>query len=173
MSTHYRQQLNFTFEGLKAAKSAIDRLTNFVYRLLDANGKGCGEKIEELMRCVERDFEEAMDDDLNIGTALAALFNFASEVNKLLDNNLLSKEEAIKVYNLMMKFDKVLGVIGEIKKEEKLSKEAEELIRKREEARKAKDWQTADKIREQLKAMGIIIEDTPQGVKWRIEKSNM
>jgi cysteinyl-tRNA synthetase len=84
---------------------------------------------------------------------------------------MLSKEEAMEVYNLMLKFDKVLGVIGEIRKEEKLPKEAEELIRKREEARKAKDWETADKIREQLKAMGIIIEDTPQGVKWKIEKS--
>jgi cysteinyl-tRNA synthetase len=170
MSTHYRQQLNFTFEGLKAAKSAVDRLTNFVYRLLDANGKGCGEKIGELMSRVEKDFEEAMDDDLNIGVALAALFNFVSEANKLMDDNMLSKNEAIEVSNLMMKFNKVLGVIGEIEKKETLPKEAEELILKREEARKAKDWETADKIREQLKAMGIIIEDTPQGVKWRIEK---
>jgi cysteinyl-tRNA synthetase len=70
----------------------------------------------------------------------------------------------------MVGFDKVLGVIGEVKKEEKLPKEAEELIRKREEARKAKDWKKADEIRVQLKAMGIIMEDTPQGVKWRVEK---
>jgi cysteinyl-tRNA synthetase len=83
---------------------------------------------------------------------------------------MLSKEEAQGVYSLMLNFDKVLGVIGEIKKEEKLSREAEELILKREEARKTKDWKTADEIRQQLKAMGISIEDTPQGVKWRIEK---
>ncbi|MGC8939965.1 MAG: cysteine--tRNA ligase [Candidatus Bathyarchaeia archaeon] len=170
MATHYRQQLNFTFDGLKAAKSTVDRLTNFVYRLLDVDGKGCGKRLEELMRHVEKDFEEAMDDDINIGVALAALFNFISEVNKLMDDNLLSKNEAMSVYKLMMKFDEVLGVIGEVKKEEKLPKEAEELILKREEARKAKDWETADKIREQLKAMGIIVEDTPQGVKWKIEK---
>ena len=170
LSTHYRQQFNFTFEGLKAAQSAVDRLINFVYRLMDADGKGCGEKIKRLMRRVQKDFEKAMDDDLNIGIALAALFDFVSEVNKLLDDNLLSKEEAEEVYKLMMRFDKVLGVIGEAKKEEKLSKEAEELIRKREEARKAKDWKTADEIRQQLKAMGVIIEDTPQGIKWRIKK---
>jgi cysteinyl-tRNA synthetase len=101
---------------------------------------------------------------------LAALFDFVREVNNLLDNNMLSREEAKEVYNLMMDFDKVLGVIGEVKKEEKLPKEAEELIRKREEARKAKDWEKADKIREQLKAMGIIVEDTPRGVRWKIVK---
>jgi cysteinyl-tRNA synthetase len=170
MSTHYRQQLNFTFEGLKAAKNAVDRLINFLHRLRDADGKGCGEKIKTLMKNVQRRFEEAMDDDLNISVALATLFDFVREVNKLMDENMLSKEEAGEVYRLMMRFDKVLGVIGEVEKEEKLPKEAEELIRKREEARKAKDWETADRIREQLRNMGIIIEDTPQGVKWRIEK---
>jgi cysteinyl-tRNA synthetase len=170
LTTHYRQQLNFTFDGLAAAKNAVDRLTNFMYRLLDANGNGCGEKIESLMRRVQRDFGKAMDDDLNIGTAVAALFDFVREVNNLLDGNMLSKKEAKKVYELMVGFDKVLGVIGEVRKGEKLPKEAEELISKREDARKAKDWETADKIRNQLKAMGITIEDTPQGVRWRIEK---
>jgi cysteinyl-tRNA synthetase len=170
LSTHYRQQLNFTFEGLESAKNAVSRLMTFAQRLLDANGKGSGEKIHLLMDKAQKDFEEAMDDDLNISVALASLFDFVRDVNKLLDDNLLSKEEAQRVYELMRRFDKVLGVIGEAKKEEKLPKEAEELIRKREEARKAKDWKTADNIREQLKAMGITIEDTPQGVKWIIKK---
>jgi cysteinyl-tRNA synthetase len=102
--------------------------------------------------------------------ALASLFEFVREVNNLLDNNMLSKEQAQQVHNLMVGFDKVLGIVGEVKKEEKLSKEAEELIYKREEARKTKDWKTADQIRQQLAAMGIIIEDTPQGLKWRTEK---
>jgi cysteinyl-tRNA synthetase len=170
MSTHYRQQLNFAFEGLEAAKNALDRLVNFVRRLMDADGSRCGEKIGALISEVQRRFEEAMDDDLNISVALAALFDFVREVNKLLDDNMLGKEEAEEVYELMMRFDKVLGVIGEIKRKEKLPKEAEELIRKREEARKAKDWEAADKIREQLGSIGIIIEDTPQGVKWKIVK---
>lgn len=170
LSTHYRQQLNFTWNGLEAAKNAIDRMVNFVRRLLDANGKASGEEIKRLIERAQREFEEAMDDDLNIGSALAVLFDFIRDVNKLLDDNLLSREEAEEVYNLMMKFDKVLGVIGEVKREEKLSKEAEELVLKREKARKAKDWATADKIREQLKAMGIIIEDTPEGVRWRFAK---
>jgi cysteinyl-tRNA synthetase len=170
ISTHYRQQLNFTFEGLEAAKSTLERLTNFLRRLADADGKGSAEKLRPLIDGVQRGFEEAMDDDLNISLALASLFDFVREVNNLLDENTLNEQEAQEVYTLVLRLDKVLGVIGEIKKEEELPKEAEELIRKREEARKAKDWAAADKIREQLKAMGIAIEDTAQGVKWRIEK---
>jgi len=108
-----------------------------------------------------------MDDDLDINTALASLFNFVREVNRLIDQNKLSKEEAEKVRKLMLNFDKVLGVIGEEEKEEELPKEIMELIQKREEARKRKDWKTADEIREKLRQMGIILEDTPKGVKWR------
>jgi cysteinyl-tRNA synthetase len=105
-----------------------------------------------------------------VGPALAALFDFVRDINNLIDSNKISREEAEKVNKLMMRFDKVLGVIGEVEQKEKLSEEAEELIRKREEARKAKDWQTADQIRQQLRAMGIVVEDTVEGVKWRREK---
>jgi cysteinyl-tRNA synthetase len=170
LSTHYRQQLNFTLEGLESAKNAVDRLRNFTYRLTEANGKRYGEYAELTMKKAEEGFEEAMDDDLNTSVALAGLFDFIKDVNKLMDEDRLSDEEARKIYELMMRFDKVLGVIGEIRKEERLPEEAEELIRKREEARKAKDWKTADKLREQLRAMGITIEDTAEGVRWRIKK---
>lgn len=170
ISTHYRQQLNFTFKGLEAAKKAVGRLKNFARRLLETDGTGSNGKVRALIEKVKKDFEEAMDDDLNIGLALASLFDFVKDVNKLMDGNALSKEEAKEVHKLIMRFDEVLGVIGRVEIEKNLPKEAEELIRKREEARKTKDWETADKIRAQLKAMGIIIEDTPQGVKWRFEK---
>lgn len=170
LATHYRQQINFTFEGLEAAKNTVERLTNFVRRLLDSNGRGCGEQVEELLERVSKDFEGAMDDDLNISLALAALFDFMREVNSLIDSNVLSKQEAVEVQNLMLRCDKVLGVIGEIKKEDKLPDKAGELIEKRESARKLKDWKTADDIRQQLKTMGIVIEDTPQGVRWKVEK---
>jgi cysteinyl-tRNA synthetase len=170
MSTHYRQQLNFTFEGLEAAKSTLERLTNFIRRLLDVDGKGSGEELKPLIDNVKRGFEEAMDDDLSISVALASLFDFVREVNNLLGGNMLSKKEAEEVYNLMLRFDNVLGVVGQAKEKEKLPERAEELIRKREDERKAGHWKEADKIREELKAMGVIIEDTAQGVKWRIEK---
>lgn len=170
LATHYRQQLNFTFEGLEGAKKTLDRLTNFGHRLLEADGKSNGNQIGQLMSRVKVGFEAAMDDDLSISEALASLFDFVRDVNILLDENSLSKDEAQEVYHLMVKFDKVLGVVGEIKSEQELPKDAEELILKREEARKAKDWKTADAIRQQLKDMGILVEDTPQGVKWRDEK---
>lgn len=170
MVTHYRQQINFTFEGLEAAKSTVDRLTNFVRRLMDADGGGSKEQLQVLIEKVRDGFEGAMDDDLNISVALAALFDFVREINNLIDRSMLSKVGAKEINELMFRFDEVLGVIGEVKKEEKLPEEAERLIMRREEARNAKDWKTADDIRQQLKTMGVIIEDTPQGVKWRIEK---
>ncbi len=170
LSTHHRQQLNFTFESLEAAKGAVDRFANFLRRVQDANGEGSGEQLCRLMEDAKRGFEEAMDDDLNVSVALAALFDFVREVNNLIDRNVLSAEEAKQVADQMVAFDKVLGVIGELEKEQRLPPEAEELISRREEARKAKDWKTADHIRSKLKDMGIIIEDTAQGLKWRIEK---
>jgi cysteinyl-tRNA synthetase len=170
MSTHYRQQFNFTFDGLEATKNAIDRLTNFMYRLKDANGKGSEKEINQLMTRVQKEFGDAMDNDLNIGVALAALFEFVREVNNLVDQDSLSNEEGQRVYELVLGFDKVLGVIGEVSKGEKLPEGAQELVQKREEARRAKDWKTADQVRNQLKAMGIIIEDTSQGLRWRIQK---
>jgi cysteinyl-tRNA synthetase len=170
LSTHYRQQFNFTFDGLEAAKNAIERLRNFAYRLKDANGAGNNQELKALMNRVKKEFGDAMDDDLNINAALAWLFEFVREANNLLDANKISKAEAEELYDLMMKFDKVLGVIGEVGEEQELPKEAEDLIRKREEARKDKNWKAADEIRQQLRAMGIIIEDTPQGLKWRSEK---
>ena len=171
LSTHYRQQFNFTFEGLEAAKGAVERLRNFMHRLHDANGRGSGEEIAELMRKVQVGFGEAMDDDLNVSVALAVLFDFVRDVNNLLDADAVSRDEAEQVYALTAGFDSVLGVIGKVEAEAALPKEAEELIRKREEARKSKDWKTADAIRQQLKAMGIVIEDTAQGVRWKIEKA--
>ena len=169
LSTHYRQQFNFTFEGLEAAKSAVERLANLMRRLRDVNGESIGEKLTQLISQVEKCFSEAMDDDLNVNVAFASLFDFVRDVNNLIDANKLSKAEAEQVYSLLAGFDKVLGVIGEVEAEV-LALEASLLISARDEARKAKDWKTADELRQKLKAMGIIVEDTAQGVRWRREK---
>jgi cysteinyl-tRNA synthetase len=170
LSTHYRQQFNFTFEALDAAKKAIERLANLQRRLQDANGKGGSQELQRLIKTVQTCFGDAMDDDLNVSVALASLFDFVRDINNLLDANPLSKDEAANVSALIADFDTVLGVIPK-PKEETLPAEAQELIKKREEARKVKDWKTADAARAQLKAMGITIEDTAKGVRWKREKT--
>ena len=171
MSTHYRQQFNFTFEGLEASKAAVERLRNFVRRLHEAEGTTNPEKVAILTAKLEACFGGSMDDDLNIGIALSSLFDFVREINGLLDVNLVSKQEAAEIGGLMMRIDAVLGVIGKVEVEEALSADIDALVQKREDARKAKNWKEADAIRAQLKAMGIVLEDTAQGIRWHKEKA--
>jgi cysteinyl-tRNA synthetase len=171
MSTHYRQQFNFTFEGLDSAKGAIDRLRNFVRRLHDTEGKGSQGKVAGLTEKLEACFGGSMDDDLDVGTALASLFDFVRDINNLLDSNMVSKQEAADVGGLMMRIDDILGVIGKVEVEEALPADIDALVQKREQARKAKNWKEADDIRAQLKAMGIVLEDTAQGIRWHKEKT--
>ena len=170
MSTYYRQQFNFTFEGLESAKGAVDRLRNFVRRLHDTEGKDSKGKVAVLTAKLEACFGGSLDDDLDIGIALASLFDFVRDVNNLLDAGMVSKLEAADVGGLMMWIDEVLGVIGKVEVEE-LPADIDVLVQKREEARKAKNWKEADAIRAQLKAMGIMLEDTAQGVRWHKEKA--
>ena len=171
ISTHYRQQFNFTFEGLEASKAAVERLRNFVRRLHEAEGTINPEKVANLTAKLEACFGGSMDDDLNIGIALSSLFDFVREINGLLDANLVSKQEAAEIGGLMMRIDAVLGVIGKVEVEEALSADIDALVQKREDARKAKNWKEADAIRAQLKAMGIVLEDTAQGIRWHKEKA--
>jgi cysteinyl-tRNA synthetase len=169
LSSHYRAQFNFTFEALDAAGAAVERLRNFVRRLQDANGTCSGDKTANLLHSVQVSFG-AMDDDLNVNVALARLFDFVREVNVLLDAGVVSRSEAEEVDAIMKRFDDVLGVVGEVAKKDVLSKEAEELIAKREAARKAKDWETADALRAQLSELGVVVEDTANGVRWHLVK---
>ena len=162
LSTYYRQQSNFTFEGLEAAKSAVDKLNNFIFILRGMNFKGDVGNIDELIKEAKAAFEEKMDDDLNISEGLAVIFDFMNDVNKLR----LSKKDASNVINLMKEFDNVLGVIDfDIKAE--ISAEIKKLIDEREEARKKKDFEEADKIRGELKKKGIELIDTKEGARWK------
>lgn len=170
MSTNYRQQFNFTFEGLEAAKSAVERLRNFVRRLHEVEGTTSTGKVAILTAKLEACFDCSMDDDLNIGIALSSLFDFVREMNVLLDANLVSKQEAADVGCLMMQLDTVLGVVGKVEVEEALPEDIDALVQKREAARKAKNWKEADAIRAQLKAIGIVLEDTALGIRWHKEK---
>jgi cysteinyl-tRNA synthetase len=170
LSTHYRQQFNFTLEGLNAAKNAIDRLKNLMRRLRDNNvvyESSSEGKVALQIQQVKQRFESALNDDLNISIALASLFDFVREINNILDTKNVSNEEAKKVYDVLTQFNSVLGIINmENTAEEPLSSDIDALVQKREAARKNKNWKEADVIRDQLYALGIIVEDTAQGVKW-------
>ena len=162
MSTHYRSPLNFTLEALEAADNAINRLNDFMVMLKNVKAdKESNPEVGKQIEKVEKEFEEAMDNDLNIAQALGYIFEFVKNINKLE----LSKNNAQKVINVIEKFDTVLGVIG--KEEPAIDKEIEEKIKQREQARKAKDYATADAIRDELDKQGIILEDTPDGVRWK------
>jgi cysteinyl-tRNA synthetase len=113
-----------------------------------------------------------MDDDLNVSVAFGALFDFVREVNALLDAGVVCRSEADEVGAIMRDFDEVLGVIGGVKMEKALTEVTLELIAKRERARKARDWAEADALRLRLREMGVVVEDTPLGVRWRLEKKS-
>jgi cysteinyl-tRNA synthetase len=163
LSTHYRQQANFTFKALEGAKGAVDKLNNFIFVL---GGMDCDEdvgNIDELIKETRAAFEMKMDDDLNISGGLAVIFDFMSDVNKLR----LSKDDASKVISFMKEVDAILGVMDFKKNDENIPKDIESLIKSREDARKNKDFDKADKIRDDLKEKGIELIDTPEGVRWK------
>ncbi len=135
--------------------------------MLDEAEPGRGNpKVGKLADKAKRDFDSSMDNDLNIAEALASIFDMVREVNTLADRDGLGKADAKKIKALMLGFDAVLGVLEAGKKS--ISSKVEKLIREREAARKGKDFKRSDEIRARLGEMGVILEDTPVGVKWKL-----
>jgi cysteinyl-tRNA synthetase len=166
ISIHYRQQLNFTFDGLEASKNALQRLYDFTDGLRGVSTvSGKNPEVERIVEKARQEFEESLDDDLNISGALAAVFDLVRDINRLLRENRVSEEDATCVLEFMCKIDAVLGVLK--KPEATLEDKAEELIKKRDQARAEKNWQMADQIRKELLEMGVILEDTTSGTKWK------
>jgi cysteinyl-tRNA synthetase len=161
LSSHYRQQLNFTEGGIKAAKNSIDRLNDFMIKLKTMKIKKNNPKIKKLILETKKDFEKEMDDDLQISNALAVIFDFVKKINTLIMNAKIGKGDAGNVYNLMLEFDNVLGVL-DVKKE-KIPEEIKKLVKAREKSRKEKNYEKADKIREEIKNKRYILEDTEKG----------
>ena len=159
LKSNYRQTLDFIESNMSGNKSIVDKLDNFMERLNNATGQGWGEIDAVLAKSAEA-FEAGMDNDLNTPEALAALFDLVGVVNKNFDA--LSKQDATKISDLMKKFDTVLGVLPD-KKTRELSPEEQDIINRRQEARLAKDWATADALKADLLARGIEVKDTPQG----------
>ena len=160
LQTHSRTQLNFTFAGLEAAKNSIDRLHDFVIRLKEIDKEGpVNNTFKLLVDKMNRNFSEHLADDLNISAALASLFDLIRDVNSLIDKSYLSKKEAAYLLEQLKQLDAVLGVIF-VDDTLDIPQEMHDLLMRREEARKAKDWSLADVLRNEISAKGYIIEDT-------------
>ena len=154
LQSHYRKPLTFSYDSLDNAAKAYDKLVKRIAGL-KADGEVETEKAKEL----DAKFREALENDLNTSLAITALYDtLKADVN-----------DATKLY-LVGEYDKVLslGLISEKSEESDLDSEIEALIAERQEARKNKDWATADRIRDELAARHIKLIDTPDGIKWEI-----
>lgn len=166
LQTHYKTQLNFTFEGLEAVKHAMTRLQDFILRVQEENkpDKSAG-KTGPILEKSMLSFAQALADDLNVSMALAAIFDMVREINILLDQNQVGQEEAEQVIELMSRFNSVLGVLTLEKQAEEIPGDLVEALEKRIQARKEKDWATADQLRDFIQNRGYVIEDTPSGAR--------
>jgi cysteinyl-tRNA synthetase len=165
LSTHYRQQLNFTFDGLEGARGALERLWDFYDNVQSVKGGNDNPEVDEMIARVTEQFEESLDDDLNISPALGGIFDFVRDINRLIAEGNFSEIDGAKVLATIDNFNTVLGFMK--REEAVLDSEIEDMIQKRIDARKNKDYTLSDKIRDDLLAKGIILEDTPQGTKWK------
>ena len=171
LSVHYRNPLNFSDDSLKQIESGLERLYNVKNDLLfkiehAQNSKITTDEkqwIEALQKHIN-DFEESMEDDINTATAVSTLFEMGKDINIHTDEH-TSKEALQTAYNTFMQPAEVLGLLA--KNNELLDADIQKLIDERQQARADKDFKRADEIRDLLKAEGILLEDTREGVKWK------
>ncbi len=172
LTAHYRQQLNFTLEGLEQSERAMQRLNTFIERLPrlplpQGSSKEAGERIDE----ARSNFEQVMDDDLNVPGALGVVFELIKDINTLIDAGELRDQDRVVLRDFLVQADSVLGLmtnqLEEAEREPALDEEIKALIAEREQARNDGDFARADQIRDQLTAQGIILEDTAEGTIWR------
>ena len=173
VSSHYRMPINYSVDIIEQCKASLERLYNCLdnlrFLLENASGSLRDEEnaILDTLGKYREEFIAAMDDDLNTADGLAALLGMAREINSNI-NGESSKELCQQALELYMELANVLGLLY-VEQDNTLDQEIEDLIARRTEARKNKDWATADAIRDELKARHVVLEDTPQGVKWHIE----
>ncbi len=173
LSAHYRSELNFTMEGLRASARAVQRLLDFHARLEAATPGGAPTSIPELAEAAVEGFRAAMDDDLNSSEALGALFPFVTEVNAVLDaaGDTVPDVDRAAALDALASMDRVLGLIETAQQGRSLDDDTvawiEEQIEARKTARSNRDWAAADAIRDALADRGIVLEDGAQGTRWK------
>lgn len=172
ISSQYRSPINYSDKILDQCKASLNRLyacrDNLDFAIKNAADGEIGDSVKEMLALRKAQFVDAMDDDLNTADALAAVFELVRDINTKIIAESANKAECEAAAKM---FDELCGVLGLVynRKTQSLDDEVEALIEQRTQARKNKDWATADKIRDELKAMGITLEDTAQGVKWHKE----
>jgi cysteinyl-tRNA synthetase len=168
-SVPYRKQLNFTFDGLKSAATAIDRLRNFKLRLeTDRLAEGVNDTL--IVRTAEAShaFDESLNDDLNTAEALAAVFEYTRDANSAMDAGEFRAGNAPAALEFLDRFDSVFDVLRPTVGGSAISDaDVDSLIAERTAAKKSKNFARADQIRDQLQEQGIILEDTKSGVRWK------
>lgn len=165
MSTHYRQQLNFTFDGLEAAANSLQRIQDFITALREVKSEGICAESDIAVEKARAEFENSLDDDLNIAPALAAVFTLVKDINKLLADGKMTALSAGKVLEFLQAADKVMGVLDF--SEQQSDAEIDALIEQRRQARLSKNWKLADEVRAKLTDMGIVLEDKAEGTRWK------
>ncbi len=167
LSVPHNKQLNFTFEALAGAERTVASLRDFRARLSEAKTEpGSNEKLAEAAARALHEFEAGMDDDFNTSIALAAIHNLSREVNTALARKQVKADNQHELLALLDRFDTVLNIFGE-QKREMLDSEIQSLIDERQEARHRRDFKRGDEIRDELASRGIILEDTKDGVRWK------
>jgi len=166
IAAHYRAPLEFGDDSLRGAAAAVDRLGNALKALdsYDADGP-TDPGLPALLREARDRFAEALDDDLNISAALAAVFDLVRELNRRVDAAALSSADASTAAAFLRDLDRVLAVMEE--EDEQLDPELSRMLADREAARARREWATSDRLRATLAERGILIEDTKAGQRWR------
>ncbi len=169
VSAHYRSPINFSAESLTSAKASLERLYNCERALRDAKtvgGTGVREEVLALDAFREK-FILALDDDFNTADAVSTLFELTRSINILLSENNLTEEEKARMIALWEEIAGLLGFLAPAVEKTADDERIDALVKERSEAKRARDFQTADRIRDELRAEGIILEDTADGTKWK------
>jgi cysteinyl-tRNA synthetase len=167
-STPYRKSLNFTFDGLKSAAIAIERLRNFKLRLeTDRYPEGVNEKLDERAAAASKAFLDSINDDLNTAEALGAVFEYVRDANSAMDSGDFRAGNVAAALDFLGRFDSIFDVLRPTAQSGAEDAEVEALIAERTAAKKARDFARADAIRNQLLEQGVVLEDTKSGVRWK------